>query len=1162
MNIEGVNFPNTLLNALRNDRLVIFAGAGVSMGTPAHLPSFDALAHHIAEGTGQSIGEDETEDRFLGRLQGTGIDVHRRAAQLLQKSKPEPTKLHRNLLRLSATSEVVRIITTNFDLLFEQEAEDLFSNAPEVFRAPALPYGQRFQGIVHIHGSVSKPHEMVLTNQDFGRAYLTESDGWARRFLVDLFASHTVLFIGYSHNDTIMSYLTPSLSRDDTDQRYALIGSQNDKPERWRNLGIEPITFPQAGETDYAGLDQAVSGLANYIRRGVLDWQQEITSIAGALPPLEEASAGLIEHALVDPVYTRFFTDAAESPEWVAWLNNRHHLDALFSYGELNQQEMILSAWLPRFAFKERGVLFSIIERHSSRLHPHLWDMLAWEMGQSAEPLPNPGILSRWVHFLMNAIPPEFNDALLNGIAQNCATLGLLVNLLQIYDAMTASRRQTNPRFAQNNSDLYDYQIRTLWDQCLKPNLPEIAEPLLDRTVWRLEERHSWIRAWEGEHTVDPDTFSRSAIEPHEQDRYPEGIDALIDIARDCLEWLALNQPEAVKLWCECHRRSPVSLLRRLAVHILPARTDLSADEKIAWLLERYDVNELPAKHEIFTAVARIYPDVSSGQRKSVWDAVLSYRWAREDDPDKDRLTARHNFDWLQWLNKAAPDCELTDTALYNIKSEYPEFLPSEHPDFSSYWSDASWVRGTPSPWTVQQMLEGSSQEWLPQALKNQPEEDPYKPRDQTIDNVEEATKQSPSWGLNLADEMVQRKEWGTHIWRGVIRGLGLRETELDLDSLTKAVQVISMPELHSNHGDDIVVALCHLIAINRSSTNLVDLQLANDAVRNLWRSVTPDDRISGSSWLDKAINHQGGRLAEFWIQSIATWVEHQEPLPTAFSCEYQEALSEMMASQELRGKLARVIFASHISFLSYVDEEWTKQNLIPLLDVNHDEFESAWEGITRSPNITLTCAELLREAFLQAVEHINDRMTSEGRSRFIARYTSMLTWFVSGPTDPWITKLMVGSNLEVRQQFAREIEHRLRTLDESTQEEWWKTWLKEYWENRLIGLPTPLDANEIGPMFGWTTSLTAVYPDAVELAMKMPIKLSRPGWVIRWLTNTEIPDRYPASLAKLLIRLGEGDYLPYMWHGAKPIIDQLLQTALDCETKKGLKEIIAKFGL
>ena len=40
---------------------------------------------------------------------------------------------------------------------------------------------------------------MVLTDADFGRAYLTE--GWARRFLVELFRSFTVLFVGYSHND-------------------------------------------------------------------------------------------------------------------------------------------------------------------------------------------------------------------------------------------------------------------------------------------------------------------------------------------------------------------------------------------------------------------------------------------------------------------------------------------------------------------------------------------------------------------------------------------------------------------------------------------------------------------------------------------------------------------------------------------------------------------------------------------------------------------------------------------------------------------------------------------------------------------------------------------------------------------------------------------------
>ncbi len=1160
MNINGVTFPTSLLNALRNGRLVVFAGAGVSMGPPANLPDFPKLARQIAEGTGQAINEGETEDRFLGRLNEAGTAVHHRAAELLQMNYPAPTELHHNLLRLSTTPENVRIVTTNFDLLFERAAENLFSSVARVFPAPALPYGQRFRGIVHIHGLVSEPLEMVLTNQDFGRAYLTESDGWARRFLVDLFASHTVLFAGYSHNDTIMTYLTPSLPREDTDLRFAFVGSQSDEPERWRNLGIEPVIFPQADENDYAGLVKAVEGLADYIRRGILDWQQQITRIAGGPPPLEEESAGVIEYALTDPVNARFFIEAAESSEWIAWLDNRAYLDALFSQGALSQQEMMLSAWLGRFAIEEPGVLFSVMERHGSRLNPHLWNMIAWQMGQATEPLPDWQILSRWVHFLLSATPQEFNDALLEGIAENCTTQGLLTNLLQIYGAMTACRRQTDPQFARNKSDLFDYQIKSLWEKCLEPNLPEIAEPLLGRTVQRLEERHSLTRAWEGEPALDSDTFSRSAIEPHEQDSYPEGMDALTDIARDCLESLAVKAPEAVKVWCERYSRSQPPLLRRLAVHILPARTDLSADEKLAWLLERYDVNELPAKHEIFRAVARIYPEASLELRKNVIDAVRSFRWPREDDPERHLLTAHHNFDWLQWLNGAAPDCELTKTALDNIKSEYPQFQASEHPDFNIFWTSFTEVLGEQSRWNVLEMLDMSPGEWLPLALEQQPQEHSYAPRDQIINNVVEATKQNPGWGLNLADEMIKRKEWDTHIWRGVIQGL--RETELEPDNLTKAVQVMAMPELHRKHGLDIADSLCKLIATNRSITSPTTLELANDAARNLWLSATTDDRMPGSSWLDKAINHQSGDLAEFWIQSIATWRDHQETAPAMLSREYQEALSEIMGNQELPGKLARVILASRISFLTYIDEEWTKQNLIPLLDHDHHEFESSWEGITRSPNFTPTTAELLKEPFLQAVDHIRDRMTQEARGRFIARYTSMLTWFVSGPTDQWITRLLVGGNPEVSKQFARQMGHLLRLLDEPKQEEWWTTWLKGYWENRLIGVPTPLDAEEIETMIEWTTSLTAVYPEAVELAVRMPTVPMGRSMLTHQLADSNIHKRYPESVAKLLMRLGESDNPYYIWHGAKSIIDDLLETSLEEATVKGLKEIVAKFAL
>ncbi len=44
MRIAKINFPAPLLNALRNGKLVVFAGAGVSMGEPACLPNFEHLS--------------------------------------------------------------------------------------------------------------------------------------------------------------------------------------------------------------------------------------------------------------------------------------------------------------------------------------------------------------------------------------------------------------------------------------------------------------------------------------------------------------------------------------------------------------------------------------------------------------------------------------------------------------------------------------------------------------------------------------------------------------------------------------------------------------------------------------------------------------------------------------------------------------------------------------------------------------------------------------------------------------------------------------------------------------------------------------------------------------------------------------------------------------
>ena len=106
--------------------LVIFAGAGVSMGEPSNLPDFRGLAADISQGTGTDRQPDEPEDRFLGRLFDQGVKVHEVTVGRLSRDGLQPTKLHRDLLRLFADGTLPRVVTTNFDLLFEEASQEVF----------------------------------------------------------------------------------------------------------------------------------------------------------------------------------------------------------------------------------------------------------------------------------------------------------------------------------------------------------------------------------------------------------------------------------------------------------------------------------------------------------------------------------------------------------------------------------------------------------------------------------------------------------------------------------------------------------------------------------------------------------------------------------------------------------------------------------------------------------------------------------------------------------------------------------------------------------------------------------------------------------------------------------------------------------------------------
>ena len=911
--------------------------------------------------------------------------------------------------------------------------------------------------------------------------------------------------------------------------------------------------------------------MAEHIRRNVLDWQREITEIAEKPPPLDEESIDLIEDALEDETKTRFFTKAASDPKWIDWLDERGLLNALFEDDTLSGRDQDLSWWLAdRFTYDQADKLFLLIGKYNMRLNPHFWDALVRTIGGKETSL-DKNILSRWISLLLDTVPIHENtNDLLRQIGECCIKHGMLDSLLQVFDAMADSNLLIKKGFnwpdekGDNESSSVDvelpmignhFQLKTLWKSGLKPKLSQVAEPLLERVVKRLEERYLTLHAWQkASRNSESTSYSRSAIEPHEQDVIPKAVDVLIDIARDCLEWLASNQVETATRWCDRLVDSDAPLLRRLAVHGVSELKDLTADDKIDWLLTHIGLHDLRTRHEIFRAIRKAYPDANSQYRESLIKAVWDYRWRNDEDPKRRReFTAYHHFTWFDWLHKSDSNCALAKQALDKVLVAYPQFEPSEHPDLT-HWSSSITYE---SPWTIEELLEKSAADWLDDLLSFQGSEWGGPNRRELLVNIAEAVKQDFDWGLDLADALARSGEWDVDLWSVLIRSWS--EMELDEDKHSKVLHWLGKTELYPEYSRIIANALYMLIKDGGTSYALNLLPQANKIAAALWRRLDRKGVTEEKDdWLQLAINHPAGILAQFWLSGFSLWRKQQDPEPTVLSHEYRPILSDIVQDQKLPGKLGRTILASHFAFLLAVDEEWTRENLLPLFDPGNSDFQAAWDGFLAWGRLSPTVAEVVADLFFKAIERIDSDLSHQCR-RFIEYYTYMVVYFVEDPFDKWIPVLFQFGGQETRKEFSLNLRQYLQNMDEATQQELWQRWLKQYWENRLQGVPAVLGSSEIKNMLNWLPHLTAVFPEVVDLAVQMQMSQEislRNCRVIYEINESDLWQRYPDETAKLVIYFWECNLPNYTWVSGRELIDKLLKQDISSEQKQKLKEI------
>lgn len=192
-----------ILSASEQERLVLFVGAGVSAnsGVPVWntlISGLEAELPPFARGLNDSLK--------LAQIYKTTYPAKfvTKVKEILKDGKIAPNPIHDVLLDLHP----VHIITTNYDNLIEQACANRFEQFSVISEDADLPIANSNKLLIKMHGDFTKGN-IVLAEKDYYD--YSRKFPLIRSFVMSLFASKVVLFVGFSFDDINLKYILREL---------------------------------------------------------------------------------------------------------------------------------------------------------------------------------------------------------------------------------------------------------------------------------------------------------------------------------------------------------------------------------------------------------------------------------------------------------------------------------------------------------------------------------------------------------------------------------------------------------------------------------------------------------------------------------------------------------------------------------------------------------------------------------------------------------------------------------------------------------------------------------------------------------------------------------------------------------------------------------------
>lgn len=260
------------------------------------------------------------------------------------------------------------------------------------------------------------------------------------------------------------------------------------------------------------------------------------------------------------------------------------------------------------------------------------------------------------------------------------------------------------------------------------------------------------------------------------------------------------------------------------------------------------------------------------------------------------------------------------------------------------------------------------------------------------------------------------------------------------------------------------------------------------------------------------AINHPIG----YATQSVIDWWYRQElkdsqGMDKVFLTIFTKIIDQGV-SHYIYG---RVLLAAHVITFYRVDEEWSKDYLLPLFSWQRSKIEAsaAWKGFLWSPRIYPPLFDKIKNHLFDTVLHY-DLLGKAGK-----QYASLMTYVALNFSDMFSSKELARLTLKLPSEGLNEVSSSLMQAFKAAKDksEYWRQQLNPYILN--VWPKSSTIANQtISANFCKICLVSGdLFPDVFEELKVWLIPINHPNYLIRQCNKAKLGEKYPSSVLELL---------------------------------------------